>query len=46
MTDTPFFDTAKPDKLKPEDVARAVLYALEQPAHVTIGEVLLLPTNR
>lgn len=45
MTDTPFFDTAKPDKLKPEDVARAVLYTLDQPAHVTIGEVLLLPTN-
>ena len=46
MTDTPFFDTAKPDKLKAEDVARAVLYTLEQPAHVTVGEVLLLPTNR
>jgi NADP-dependent 3-hydroxy acid dehydrogenase YdfG len=45
MTDTPFFDTAKPDKLKAEDVARAALYALDQPAHVTVGEVLLLPTN-
>jgi len=46
MTDTPFFDTPKPDKLQPEDVARAVLYSLDQPDHVTIGEVLLLPTNR
>ena len=45
MTDTPFFATPKPDKLQPEDVARAVLYSLDQPAHVTIGEVLLLPTN-
>ena len=45
MTDTPFFATAKPGKLEAEDVARAVLYTLDQPAHVTIGEVLLLPTN-
>lgn len=46
MTDTPFFDTPKPDKLLAADVARAVLYALDQPPHVTVGEVLLLPTNR
>lgn len=43
MVDTPFFDSPKPDALKPEDVAAAVLYALEQPAHVNVGEVRVTP---
>ena len=43
MTDTPFFDTAKPDALQAEDVANAVLYTLQQPARVAMGEVYLLP---
>ncbi len=43
MVDTPFFDEAKPQALKAEDVARAALYALEQPAHVTVGELYLMP---
>ena len=43
MTDTPFFDTAKPDALQAEDVASAVLYTLQQPARVAMGEVYLLP---
>ncbi len=43
MVDTPFFDDPKPKALKAEDVARAVVYALEQPAHVAIGEVYLMP---
>jgi len=43
MTDTPFFDSPKPDALEPADVARAVLYALEQPARVGVGEVYLVP---
>ena len=29
--DTPLFDAPKPEGLTPEDIARAVLYALEQP---------------
>lgn len=45
MTDTPFFDSAKPDALRPDDVANAVLYALEQPAHVAVGEVYLMPSQ-
>lgn len=45
MVDTPFFDTPKPDALRPDDVARAVLYAVDQPPHVDINEVLVRPTS-
>ena len=44
MVDTPFFDDPKPDALKPADTARAVLYALTQPDHVDIHELMILPT--
>ena len=45
MVDTPFFARgAGPDALKPEDVARAVMFALEQPAHVDVNEILVRPT--
>ena len=43
MVDTPFFDTPKPDALKPEDIARSVLFALEQPNHVCVQEMVVLP---
>lgn len=43
MVDTPFFDDPKPDALKPNDVARAVIYALQQPHHVDVNEILLRP---
>lgn len=43
MVDTPFFDDPKPDALKPDDVARAVIYALQQPHHVDVNEILLRP---
>ena len=43
MVDTPFFPEAKPGSLRAEDVAGAVLYALEQPARVALGEVYLMP---
>ena len=50
MVATPFFDTAPFDymlarPLRSEDVAAAVLYALSQPAHVDVSEVLLRPTD-
>lgn len=32
--------------LDPEDVARTVMFALESPAHVTLAQVVVLPTNR
>ncbi|GGC84776.1 SDR family oxidoreductase [Halopseudomonas salina] len=44
MVDTPFFDKPPERALQPEDVARAVLYALSQPAHVDVNEVLIRPT--
>lgn len=44
MVDTPFFDNPKPDALRPEDIARSVLYALEQPPTVDVHEVLVMPT--
>jgi NADP-dependent 3-hydroxy acid dehydrogenase YdfG len=44
MVDTPFFDEPRPDALKPEDTARAVIFALSQPAHVDIHELMILPT--
>lgn len=46
MVDTPFFDTPKPDALRPEDVARAVLYAVDQPPHVDVNEVLVRPISK
>lgn len=45
MVDTDFFDEAKPDKLKPEDVAAAVLHALEAPKRANIREINLMPTK-
>jgi NADP-dependent 3-hydroxy acid dehydrogenase YdfG len=45
MVDTPFFDDGAADwALKPEDVARAALFALEQPERVDVNEILIRPT--
>jgi NADP-dependent 3-hydroxy acid dehydrogenase YdfG len=45
MVDTPFFSSgAGPDALKPEDVARAVMFAVSQPPHVDVNEILVRPT--
>ena len=44
MVDTPFFDTPPAHALKPEDVANAVVYAVVQPAHVDVNEILVRPT--
>ena len=45
MVDTPFFDNgAGPGALQPEDVARAVMYAISQPPHVDVNEILIRPT--
>jgi len=46
MVDTPFFDEAKPDGLKADDIARAVIYALSQPPHVDVNEVLVRPIRQ
>jgi NADP-dependent 3-hydroxy acid dehydrogenase YdfG len=44
MVDTPFFDKRPSNALEPDDVARAVLYAVSQPAHVDVNEILIRPT--
>jgi NADP-dependent 3-hydroxy acid dehydrogenase YdfG len=46
MVDTPFFDNRPgPERaLGEDDIARAVLYALEQPAGVDVNEILIRPT--
>ena len=44
MVDTPFFDEPPAHALKPEDIANAVMYAVAQPAHVDVNEILVRPT--
>jgi NADP-dependent 3-hydroxy acid dehydrogenase YdfG len=44
MVDTPFFDEPKPHALTAEDVARAVIYAVSQPPHVDVSEIMVVPT--
>jgi NADP-dependent 3-hydroxy acid dehydrogenase YdfG len=47
MTDTPFFDNRPGDwALRDTDVARAVMFALEEPAHVDVNEILIRPTSQ
>ena len=43
MVDTPFFDDKPQGALEPDDIARAVLYALDQPPGVDINEMLIRP---
>jgi NADP-dependent 3-hydroxy acid dehydrogenase YdfG len=44
MTDTPFFDNRPSAALEDEDIARAVIYAVSQPPHVDVNEILIRPT--
>jgi NADP-dependent 3-hydroxy acid dehydrogenase YdfG len=44
MVDTPFFDNPVSDALEPDDIARAVMFAISQPEHVDINEILVRPT--
>jgi NADP-dependent 3-hydroxy acid dehydrogenase YdfG len=47
MVDTPFFENRPgPEMLQDEDISRAVLFALEQPPHVDVNEILLRPTKQ
>jgi NADP-dependent 3-hydroxy acid dehydrogenase YdfG len=44
VVDTPFFENKPSDPLHDVDVARAVMFALSQPTHVDINEILIRPT--
>jgi NADP-dependent 3-hydroxy acid dehydrogenase YdfG len=42
--DTPFFDQRPDGALEADDIARAVIYAVSQPPHVDVNEILVRPT--
>jgi NADP-dependent 3-hydroxy acid dehydrogenase YdfG len=44
MTDTPFFENRPSAALEAEDIARGVMYAVAQPPHVNVNEILIRPT--
>ena len=46
MVDTPFFSNRPQNALEPDDIARAVLYAMQQPPHVDVNELLIRPTSQ
>jgi NADP-dependent 3-hydroxy acid dehydrogenase YdfG len=46
MTDTEFFDQRPQNALADDDLARAVIYALTQPEHVDVNEILIRPSSQ
>src|SRR5699024_4569582 len=46
MVDTPFFDSPIPSMGPPQadDIARTVMFAVSQPPHVDVNEILVRPT--
>jgi NADP-dependent 3-hydroxy acid dehydrogenase YdfG len=47
MVDTPFFDSPPSiEPLQADDIARAVLFAVSQPKHVDVNEMLIRPTDQ
>ena len=45
VVDTPFFDAPPGIKaLEADDIARAILFAVRQPPHVDVNEILIRPT--
>src|SRR5688572_17161068 len=46
MVDTPFFDNRPQNALEAADIARAVMFAVSQPPHVDVNEILVRPTTQ
>jgi len=46
MVDTPFFDPPVTDALKSDDIARAVMFAVQQPPHVDVNEIMIRPVSQ
>jgi NADP-dependent 3-hydroxy acid dehydrogenase YdfG len=47
MVDTHFFDNSPGNyALRDEDIARAVMYAMEQPPSVDVNEILIRPISQ
>jgi NADP-dependent 3-hydroxy acid dehydrogenase YdfG len=46
MVDTPFFDDRPTGALEADDIARAVMFALTQPPHVDVNEILIRPIHQ
>jgi NADP-dependent 3-hydroxy acid dehydrogenase YdfG len=46
MVDTPFFENRPTGALEADDVARAVMFALTQPPHVDVNELLVRPIHQ
>jgi NADP-dependent 3-hydroxy acid dehydrogenase YdfG len=44
MVDTPFFENRPSEALHADDIARAVIFAISQPPHVDVNEILVRPT--
>ena len=46
MTDTEFFSERPRNALADDDIARAVVYALSEPEHVDVNEILIRPASQ
>jgi NADP-dependent 3-hydroxy acid dehydrogenase YdfG len=46
MTNTEFFDRRPQNALADDDLARAAIYALTQPEHVDVNEILIRPSSQ
>lgn len=46
MVDTPFFENRPSDALLADDIARGIIYAVSQPPHVNVNELLIRPTDQ